>query len=162
MYVQCTKLENSILCWTRWSLMIFSLESGELGTEGSCAMLLGANRGSDTQDFINKQTPFLPSLKIVPSPPSSIHPKQTKTWSEQYLHTPRRIHSCGCLVIVTVTSEGASSSLCGVSQLLECRPGTTIWHWSPLWHQCQPHLSSSFRLELQTKARENFTFTCFV
>ena len=122
-------------------LMIFRLESGELGTEGSCAMLLGANRGSDTQDFINKQTPFLPSLKIVPSPPSSIHPKQTKTWSEQYLHTPRHIHSCGCLVIVTVTSEGASSSLCGVSQLLECRhcrPGDhrqcdgTIWHWSPL------------------------------
>ena len=111
--------------------MIFSLESGELGTEGSCAMLLGANRGSDTQDFINKQTPFLPSLKIVPSPPSSIHPKQTKTWSEQYLHTPRRIHSCGCLVIVTVTSEGASSSLCGVSQLLECRPGTTASVMAP-------------------------------
>ena len=150
--------------------MIFSLESGELGTEGSCAMLLGANRGSDTQDFINKQTPFLPSLKIVPSPPSSIHPKQTKTWSEQYLHTPRRIHSCGCLVIVTVTSEGASSSLCGVSQLLECRPGTTASVMAPYGtglhcdtSQCQPHLSSSFKLELQTKAREKFTlFTCFV
>ena len=94
-------------------------------------MLLGANRGSDTQDFINKQTPFLPSLKIVPSPPNSIHPKQTKTWSEQYLHTPRRIHSCGCLGIVPVTSEGASSSLCGVSQLLECRLGTTASVMAP-------------------------------
>ena len=129
--------------------MIFSLESGELGTEGSCAMLPGANRGSDTQDFINKQTPFLPSLKIVPSPPSSIHPKQTKTWSEQYLHTPRRIHSCGCLVIVPVTSEGASSSLCGVSQLLECRPGDhrqcdgTIWHCSPLHCDTGPASSLS-------------------
>ena len=120
-------------------------------------MLLGANRGSDTQDFINKQTPFLPSLKIVPSPPNSIHPKQTKTWSEQYLPTPRRIHSCGCLGIVPVTSGGASSSLCGVSQLLECRLGTTASVMAPYGTS-----AASPQQQLQTRASSEGSRKCYI
>ena len=80
-------------------------------------MLLGANRGSDTQDFINKQTPFLPSLKIVPSPPSSIHPKQIAALNEVF--TPNEAQIAHARKIINAFAEADTGLVVVDGKLIE-------------------------------------------